>query len=238
MPTISPQLLPVLMLFASNVFMTFAWYGHLKFKESPLPLVIMVSWGIAFFEYWLAVPANRWGSAVYSAAQLKTMQEVITLVVFAGFSVLYLKEPLGWNHGLGFALIAAGAFFIFHKWSTVSGPCAARAFTSNPRRAAEQVLRFDFFATLARNRRGSYVSGRRPHFAGDTRSTRPAELSVSSHSAPSGPWRTSRIRSLRFCSSRSSPVMVLPSSESRTSILPASAPVNRLPLHFGNSFAV
>jgi uncharacterized protein (DUF486 family) len=116
MPTISPQLLPVLMLFASNVFMTFAWYGHLKFKESPLPLVIMVSWGIAFFEYWLAVPANRWGSAVYSAAQLKTMQEVITLVVFAGFSVLYLKEPLGWNHALGFGLIAAGAFFIFHKW--------------------------------------------------------------------------------------------------------------------------
>src|ERR1700736_5150071 len=85
MPTISPTLLPILMLFASNVFMTFAWYGHLKFKESSLPLVIMVSWGIAFFEYWLAVPANRWGSAVYSAAQLKTMQEVITLVVFAGF---------------------------------------------------------------------------------------------------------------------------------------------------------
>src|SRR6478752_6864468 len=117
MPAISPALLPILMLFASNVFMTFAWYGHLKFKQSPLPLVIMVSWGIAFFEYWLAVPANRWGSAVYSAAQLKTMQEVITLVVFAGFSVLYLKEPLGWNHALGFAFIAAGAFFIFHKWS-------------------------------------------------------------------------------------------------------------------------
>jgi uncharacterized protein (DUF486 family) len=116
MPTISPQLLPVLMLFASNVFMTFAWYGHLKFKQSPLPLVVMISWGIAFFEYWLAVPANRWGSAVYSAAQLKTMQEVITLVVFAGFSVLVLKEPLGWNHALGFGLIATGAFFIFHKW--------------------------------------------------------------------------------------------------------------------------
>src|SRR5229473_6282475 len=83
MPTISPSVLPVLMLFASNVFMTFAWYGHLKFKESSLPLAIMASWGIAFFEYWLAVPANRWGSAVYTAAQLKTMQEVITLVVFA-----------------------------------------------------------------------------------------------------------------------------------------------------------
>jgi uncharacterized protein (DUF486 family) len=117
MPTISPSVLPILMLFASNVFMTFAWYGHLKFKQSPLPLVIMVSWGIALFEYWLAVPANRWGSAVYSAAQLKTMQEVITLVVFAAFSVLYLKEPLGWNHALGFAFIAAGAFLIFHKWS-------------------------------------------------------------------------------------------------------------------------
>src|ERR1700755_1897760 len=117
MPTISPQLLPILMLFASNVFMTFAWYGHLKFKASPLPLVIMVSWGIAFFEYWLAVPANRWGSAVYSAAQPKTMQEVVTLVVFAGFSVLYLEEALGWNHALGFASIAFGAFLIFHKWS-------------------------------------------------------------------------------------------------------------------------
>ena len=117
MPAVSPSVLPVLMLFASNVFMTFAWYGHLKFMESPLPLVIMVSWGIAFFEYWLAVPANRWGNALYSAAQLKTMQEVITLVVFAGFSVFYLKEPLGWNHALGFAFIALGAFFIFHKWS-------------------------------------------------------------------------------------------------------------------------
>ena len=116
MPTISPTLLPILMLFVSNVFMTFAWYGHLKFKESPLALVVLASWGIAFFEYWLAVPANRWGSAVYSAAQLKTMQEVITLVVFACFSVLYLKEPLGWNHALGFFLIAAGAFLIFHKW--------------------------------------------------------------------------------------------------------------------------
>jgi uncharacterized protein (DUF486 family) len=116
MPTISPQVLPVLMLFASNVFMTFAWYGHLKYKDHSLVLVILASWGIAFFEYWLAVPANRWGSAVYTAAQLKTMQEVITLVVFAGFSVLYLKEPLGWNHALGFASIAFGAFLIFHKW--------------------------------------------------------------------------------------------------------------------------
>ena len=107
----------ILLLIGSNVFMTAAWYGHLKFKESPLALVVLASWGIAFFEYWLAVPANRWGSAVYSAAQLKTIQEVITLVVFAAFSVLYLKEPLGWNHALGFACIALGAFLIFHKWA-------------------------------------------------------------------------------------------------------------------------
>lgn len=113
---IPPALLPILMLLLSNVFMTFAWYGHLKFKTSSLALVVMVSWGIAFFEYWLAVPANRWGSAIYTAAQLKTMQEVITLIVFAAFSVLYLKEPLAWNHAIGFAFIAAGAFFVFHKW--------------------------------------------------------------------------------------------------------------------------
>ena len=113
MPTISPTLLPILMLFVSNVFMTFAWYGHLKFKESPLPLVVLASWGIAFFEYWLAVPANRWGSAVYTTAQLKTIQEVITHVVFAAFSVLYLKEPMTWNYAIGFLLVAAGAFFIF-----------------------------------------------------------------------------------------------------------------------------
>ena len=116
MLAISPSVLPVLMLFGSNVFMTFAWYGHLKFKETWLPLVVVVSWGIAFFEYWLAVPANRWGSAVYTAAQLKTMQEVITLIVFAGFSFFYLKQPLGWNHALGFALIAVGASLIFQKW--------------------------------------------------------------------------------------------------------------------------
>ncbi|MEZ5780618.1 MAG: DMT family protein [Rhizobiaceae bacterium] len=109
----SPKVLPILLLVASNVFMTFAWYGHLKFKAAPLYVVVVVSWGIAFFEYWLAVPANRIGSAVYSAAELKTMQEVITLVVFAGFSVLYLKESFTWNHVLGFALIAGGAAVIF-----------------------------------------------------------------------------------------------------------------------------
>ena len=104
---------PIVLLVLSNVFMTFAWYGHLKFKTSPLWLAVLASWGIAFVEYWFAVPANRIGSAVYSAAELKTMQEVITLAVFAGFSVLYLKEPLGWNHLVGFGLIAAGAAFIF-----------------------------------------------------------------------------------------------------------------------------
>src|SRR5215470_2439579 len=100
---VSPYVLPVLMLIASNVFMTFAWYGHLRFKEVPLAGVILASWGIAFIEYCLAVPANRWGSAVYTTAQLKTMQEVITLVVFAGFSVLVLKESFTWNHAVGFA---------------------------------------------------------------------------------------------------------------------------------------
>jgi uncharacterized protein (DUF486 family) len=104
---------PVLMLLVSNVFMTFAWYGHLKFKSSPLLLAILASWGIAFIEYCFAVPANRFGSAVYTTAQLKTMQEVITLLVFAGFSLLYLKEPITWNHVVGFALIACGAFFVF-----------------------------------------------------------------------------------------------------------------------------
>jgi len=107
---------PILLLLVSNVFMTFAWYGHLKYKETALPIVILVSWGIAFVEYCFAVPANRIGHAVYSAAELKTIQEVVTLVVFAAFSVLYLKEPLGWNHAVGFACLVAGAFFIFHKF--------------------------------------------------------------------------------------------------------------------------
>ena len=112
-PTIPAQIVPIILLCLSNIFMTFAWYGHLRFKDQPLLLVILVSWCIAFFEYCLAVPANRWGSAVYSAAELKTMQEVITLVVFAVFSVLYLKEPFTLNQGIGFALIALGAFFVF-----------------------------------------------------------------------------------------------------------------------------
>jgi uncharacterized protein (DUF486 family) len=105
--------LPVVLLLCSNVFMTFAWYGHLKFKEQPLWLVIVASWGIAFIEYCLAVPANRYGSAVYSGAELKAIQEVVTLTVFAVFSVLYLGERLTVNTIAGFALIAAGAFFVF-----------------------------------------------------------------------------------------------------------------------------
>jgi uncharacterized protein (DUF486 family) len=109
----SAGLLPILLLVGSNLFMTLAWYGHLRFKQVPLAGVVVASWLIAFVEYCLAVPANRWGSAVYSAAQLKTIQEVITLFVFAGFSVLYLKEPITWNYAIGFALIAAGAFFVF-----------------------------------------------------------------------------------------------------------------------------
>ncbi len=107
------RLLPVVLLLGSNVFMTFAWYGHLKYKSSPLLVVILASWGIAFFEYVLQVPANRWGSAVYSAPQLKGMQEVITLVVFAVFSASYLGQSLKWNHWAGFALIAVAAWLIF-----------------------------------------------------------------------------------------------------------------------------
>jgi len=107
---------PVILLTISNVFMTFAWYGHLKFKESPLPWVILISWGIAFFEYVFQVPANRIGHGTYSAAQLKTIQEVISLTVFAVFSVLYLKEEFRWNYAVGFGLILAAVFVVFKKW--------------------------------------------------------------------------------------------------------------------------
>lgn len=106
-------LTPIALLAVSNIFMTFAWYGHLKFGGKPLLLVIVASWGIAFIEYCFAVPANRYGHAVYTAAELKTIQEVITLSVFAVFSVLYLGEQLTINHAVGFALICLGAFFIF-----------------------------------------------------------------------------------------------------------------------------
>jgi uncharacterized protein (DUF486 family) len=111
MPSI--RVLPILMLLASNVFMTFAWYGHLKFKASPLWIAVLASWGIAFFEYWLAVPANRIGSAAYSGAELKTIQEVITLGVFMLFSIFYLGERPTMNHLAGFTLIGLGAAVVF-----------------------------------------------------------------------------------------------------------------------------
>ncbi|MCB1379890.1 MAG: DMT family protein [Alphaproteobacteria bacterium] len=114
MPSLtSAYVLPIVLLLASNVFMTFAWYGHLNYTSRPLWMAVMASWGIAFFEYWLAVPANRIGYAVYSPAELKTIQEVITFAVFSVFSVYYLKQAITMNHLIGFALIAAGAFFVF-----------------------------------------------------------------------------------------------------------------------------
>lgn len=107
---------PILLLCASNLFMTIAWYGHLKFKNSALWLVILVSWGIAFFEYCLQVPANRIGSTYFTVTQLKVMQEVITLGVFAAFSAVYFKETFKWNHAVGFLCLVAAVFFIFKKW--------------------------------------------------------------------------------------------------------------------------
>ena len=112
-PGLWPYVTPILMLICSNVFMTFAWYGHLKFKTVPLALVVLVSWGIAFVEYCFAIPANRIGSAVYAPAELKTIQEVITLVVFAVFTTVYFNEPLSLTQGAGFALIALGAMLVF-----------------------------------------------------------------------------------------------------------------------------
>ena len=115
MPTfVSPYLLPILMLVASNVFMTFAWYGHLKFPHMGMLAAIGISWLIALVEYCLAVPANRIGVKAYDVAQLKTMQEVITMVVFVGFATLVLGQKITWHHGAGFALIALGAALIFH----------------------------------------------------------------------------------------------------------------------------
>ncbi len=107
---------PILFLAISNVFMTFAWYGHLRFKSKPLWIVIVASWLIAFFEYCFQVPANRIGSQVYSTAQLKTIQEVITLVIFSVFSVLYLKEQLKWNYLVGFGMMVGAVFVIFKEW--------------------------------------------------------------------------------------------------------------------------
>ncbi len=110
----SPALLPILLLIGSNLFMTAAWYGHLKFPGIPLWIAVMASWGIALVEYWMAVPANRIGYGTYSAAELKAIQEVISLTVFFGFAVLVLKEPMTLNHVIGFAFIALGAWFVFN----------------------------------------------------------------------------------------------------------------------------
>lgn len=110
------HIIPIVLLLISNVFMTFAWYGHLKFRSLPLLIVILASWGIAFFEYCFQVPANRIGYECYNAVQLKTIQEVITLTVFSFFSVLYLKEQFRWNYLIGFVFIILAVFFIFKKW--------------------------------------------------------------------------------------------------------------------------
>jgi uncharacterized protein (DUF486 family) len=113
-------MLTIILLTISNIFMTFAWYGHLKHQRSAMWVAVLASWGIAFFEYCFQVPANRIGSerfgGAFTTAQLKTIQEIITLVVFCGFAAIYLKEPIRWNHAAGFACIAAAAVFIFRKW--------------------------------------------------------------------------------------------------------------------------
>ena len=123
---IQSRWLPIVLLTCSNVFMTFAWYGHLKFKHQPLWLVILASWGIAFFEYCLMVPANRWGNTRYSAIELKIIQEVITLVVFSGFVIAYLGERIRWNHAAAFVCIVAAVAFTFlpseSAKPTASGP--------------------------------------------------------------------------------------------------------------------
>jgi uncharacterized protein (DUF486 family) len=106
----------IVLLSISNIFMTFAWYGHLKYRQAPLFKVILISWLIAFAEYCFQVPANRIGSYEFTAAQLKTIQEVITLTVFSVFSILYLKEPLRWNYVAGFVMMVAAVFVIFKKW--------------------------------------------------------------------------------------------------------------------------
>lgn len=113
---IENKMVTIALLFISNIFMTFAWYGHLKFKDAPLVKVILLSWLIAFAEYCFQVPANRIGHQYFSAAQLKVMQEVITLIVFTIFSVFYLKEGVKWNYIIGFMMIIGAVFFIFKKW--------------------------------------------------------------------------------------------------------------------------
>lgn len=117
MPPVPVPVATIGLLILSNLFMTVAWYGHLKFRSAPLITVIAVSWGIALFEYIMQVPANRIGYGHFSAAQLKTIQEVISLTIFAGFSWFYLGERLGWQHAVGFSLICLGAWFVFHDWN-------------------------------------------------------------------------------------------------------------------------
>ncbi len=117
-PGLIVPLIPILLLCMSNIFMTLAWYGHLKFPSAPLWLVILAAWGIAFVEYCLAVPANRLGYKFYSAIELKTIQEIITLVVFVGFSALYLGEKITFQHAIGFLFIALGAYFVFSAHKT------------------------------------------------------------------------------------------------------------------------
>jgi len=116
MPTIPTPILTVGLLLLSNIFMTVAWYWHLKFKTLPLVSVIAISWGLAFFEYCFQVPANRYGYGYFSAVQLKMIQEVLTLVVFVIFSTFYLGESIKWNHYLGFALICLAVYVIFKEW--------------------------------------------------------------------------------------------------------------------------
>ncbi len=108
-------MLTIVLLLCSNVFMTFAWYGHLKYTNVPLWQVVLVSWGIAFFEYCFQVPANRFGYHQFSAVQLKTIQEIITLVVFAGFATFYLGASLRWNHLVSFACLVVAAYFMFKE---------------------------------------------------------------------------------------------------------------------------
>ena len=116
MPSIPIPVLTIGLLLLSNIFMTVAWYGHLKFNTAPMMLAIGVSWAIAFFEYCLQVPANRWGYGYFTAVQLKTIQEVITLLVFVVFSTLYLGESIKWNHYLGFGLMCLAVYVIFKEW--------------------------------------------------------------------------------------------------------------------------
>jgi uncharacterized protein (DUF486 family) len=131
----------ILLLIASNVFMTFAWYGHLKFKDSALWVAILVSWGIAFFEYCLQVPANRWGHGQFTAPQLKIIQEVITLLVFGVFSVVFLKEKLRWNELVGFVLIlaAVAVVFGFKETKADTPPAEAELASANPPPISERI---------------------------------------------------------------------------------------------------